>query len=106
MKKMMLTLVTAAITMTLIAANSYRVTFFQTSVVNGVELKPGEYRLDVNDTKATIQLGKQKVEADVKVETMPEKFSQTSVRYTTVDGKYKVSEIRIGGTNTKLVLNN
>jgi hypothetical protein len=37
------------------------------------------------------------------VEEASEKFSRDSVRYTEVDGKMKVREIRLGGTNTKLV---
>jgi hypothetical protein len=45
--------------------------------------------------------GKTKVEAEVKVENVETKYSSTSVRY--ADGK--ISEIRLGGTTKKLVLN-
>jgi hypothetical protein len=88
------------------AAASYKVTFFQPSLINGTELKAGDYKIEVNDNKAVVKSGKNVVEADVKVETSNEKFSTTSVRYNSADGKYRVQEIRLGGTNTKLVFTN
>jgi len=53
-----------------------------------------------------IKVGKQTVEASVKVEDGTEKFPETSVRYATNNGKMMVQEIRLGGTHTKLVFNN
>jgi len=88
------------------AATNYRVTLFQPSLINGTELKPGEYKIELKDNKAVVKGGKSVVEADVKVESAGEKFSSTSVRYTNADGKYKVQEIRLGGTNSKIVFNN
>ncbi len=84
------------------AATSYRVTLFEKSMVNGTELKPGEYKLQVTDNKAVIQQGKTKAESTVKVETTEQKISSTSVKY--VNGA--IQEIRIGGTKTKLVFEN
>lgn len=88
------------------SAKTYSVTLFQPSVIGGTELQPGEYKVDVQDTKIVIKSGKQTVESPVKVETASEKFSSTSVRYASGDGKYRIQEIRLGGTNTKLVLEN
>ena len=88
------------------AASSYHFSLFQPSVVAGTELKPGDYKVQLNGDKAIIKAGKQTVEAAVKVETSTEKFSETSVRFDTANGKMKVQEIRLGGTNTKLVFNN
>ena len=82
---------------------SHLVTLYEPSVINGMELKPGEYRLEVNGNKATLKGAKQSVEASVKVEEEPAKTSSTTVRYNTVEGKYKVEAIRLGGTKTKLV---
>jgi hypothetical protein len=87
------------------SAASYRVTFFQPAVINGTELKPGDYKVKVENNKAIIISGRKSIEADVKVETTDTKFNSTSVRYSNGDGKYRVQEIRIGGTNTKLVFN-
>jgi hypothetical protein len=85
------------------AGESYRITLFQPSVVNGTTLKPGDYKVEVSGGKATIKAGKNTVEADVRLETADQKFSSTSVRYASGDGQYKVQEIRVGGTNTRIV---
>ena len=88
------------------AASSYHFAVFQPSFVAGKELKPGEYKIELNGEKAMIKTGKQVVEAPVKVENGTEKFVETSVRYSNTDGKMNVTEIRLGGTNTKLVFSN
>lgn len=87
------------------AAEKHNLTLFQPSMVNGTELAPGDYRMEVDGDKIVISKGKQKVEANIKVDTADSKFNTTSVRYATADGKYQVQEIRLGGTNRKLVLN-
>ena len=102
-KKIMLTFATAAL-MVASAAEKHNITIFQPSVVNGTVLKPGDYRLELDGEKMTLSKGKEKVEAAVKTETADNKFSSTSIRYANADGKYKVQEIRLGGTNRKLVL--
>jgi hypothetical protein len=79
------------------------VTLFQPSVVQGTELKAGDYKLNLKDSKVVIANGRQSIEANVKVENSDQKFSATSVRYANGDGKYSVQEIRLGGTKTKLV---
>jgi hypothetical protein len=89
----------------LASATNFNVTLFQPSVVAGTELKPGEYKVQVNGDKMTIKNGKKVIEASVKSEQVDSKFGSTSVRYVNGDGKYTVTEIRIGGTNTKLVVN-
>jgi hypothetical protein len=87
------------------AGSSYRVTLTQPSVVKGGELKPGEYKIQVEADKVTFTSGKTSVEAPVKIETGTEKFRNTAVRYTTDNGKANISEIRIGGTATRLLFN-
>ncbi|MGC4049001.1 MAG: hypothetical protein QM757_05725 [Paludibaculum sp.] len=87
------------------SAATYQVTLFQPSTVAGKELKAGDYKLTVDNDKATIAKGKDKVEATVKVENSDTKYSATSVRYTDDNGKMKVQEIRLGGTTTRLVFN-
>ncbi|HTS26769.1 MAG TPA: hypothetical protein VMH81_12915 [Bryobacteraceae bacterium] len=85
-------------------AATYKVTLSQSAVVKGQELKPGEYKLNLEDTKVTIVNGKQSVEVPVKVESVEQKFDSTSVRYVGTE-KPKITEIRIGGTKTKIVFN-
>jgi len=105
MKKILLSFGTLALAVAS-AASSYKVTLFQPSLVNGTELKPGEYKIELKENKAVLKNGKTSVEADIKTETADSKFSSTTVRYRNGDGKYRVQEIRLGGTNTKLVFEN
>lgn len=84
---------------------SSRVTLYQPSLLKGVELKPGEYKNLAEGEKLILQSGKTKAEAVVKIEQMSEKFGATSIRYVNGDGKMRITEIRIGGTRTKLIVN-
>src|SRR4051794_27053623 len=85
------------------SAENYRVTLSQPASVKGTQLKAGDYRLNVENTKCTLVNGKQSVELPVKVETVEKKFDSTAIRYTGAGEKQSISEIRIGGTKTKLV---
>ena len=85
------------------AATTYRVTLFEPSVINGTELKPGEYKVEVNNDKAVIRNGKTSTEATVKVENNDQKFRTNVVRY---GPESRIQEIRLGGTKTRLVFEN
>jgi hypothetical protein len=81
------------------AAGSYSITFYQPVMINGSELKPGDYKLELKDKTAVIKQGKSVTEAPVTVQNETEKYPQTAVR---LNGKL-VEEIRIGGTHTRIV---
>ena len=85
------------------SAASYRVTLSHPSQVVGKQLQAGEYRLNVDNSKLTIVNGKKSVEVPVKVQTGDVKFESTAIRYTGAGDKVSIAEIRIGGTNTRLV---
>jgi hypothetical protein len=85
--------------------STYKITLLQPSVVNGNALKAGDYRLNVGTEKVTIVNGKQSIEVPVKVESVEKKFDTTAIRYTEQGGTTAISEIRLGGTKTKLVFN-
>ena len=99
-KKIILSLATLALAL---SAETHRLTLFQPTTLNGKELKPGDYKIELKDSKAVISRGKQSVESAVRVESSDAKFTNTSVRYANGDGKYDLKEIRLGGTKTKLV---
>lgn len=84
------------------AASTFDVRFYSPVVIAGQELKPGDYKLDLDGNKATIRSGKTSVSTTVKPEQASEAFKGTAVRYHTEGGKNKVEEIRIGGTSQKL----
>jgi hypothetical protein len=94
------------LTLGLASAKTFTISLRQPAVLAGTELKAGDYRLDLQDTKLVVKAsGKQVLESTVKVENSESKFDATSVRYGMIDGKYTVQEIRVGGTNLKLVFN-
>ena len=105
MKKLFLSFATAALVVAS-AASSHTFRMYRPATVGGSELKAGEYKIDVQGDKAVIRQGKTSVEAAVKVESVPDKIASTSIRYDTTDGKFRIQEIRLGGTTTKLVFQN
>jgi len=102
MKKIVFTLATFALAAAS-AAETHRITLYSPAIVNGQELKAGEYKLELDGDKAVLKKGKQSVEAKVKVESADQKFSSTAVRMANGDGTYKINEIRLGGTKTRVV---
>jgi len=87
------------------SAKSFTVTLFEPAMIGGTELKAGDYKCELQDQKIVLRHGKDTAEAAVKVETNGAKYSSTAVTYADANGKNKVEEIRVGGTNMKLVLN-
>jgi hypothetical protein len=85
------------------SAATYRVTLSQPSKVEGKQLKAGEYRLNVADSKLTIVSAKESVEVPVKVQNGETKFDSNSIRYTGTGDKVSIKEIRLGGTKTTLL---
>ena len=84
------------------SAKSYTVNLYQAAKLGNMELKAGEYRIEVTDNKAVIRNGSMHGEAPVTVDnSSPTKHSNTSVRLVG-DGTPRIEEIRIGGTNTTL----
>lgn len=83
------------------AASSYNVTFYEPVMINGSELKAGDYKLELKDKTAVLKQGKNTTEAPVTVEKDPQKYQRTAVRLKGM----QVEEIRIGGTNTRVVFN-
>lgn len=86
------------------SAASYHVKLLDATVVNGTELKPGEYKVDVSENKAIFHAGKKTVEAPIKVQNAANKFGNTSLRYGSgPDGKMTLQSIELGGSKTTLV---
>jgi len=84
------------------AGTSYRVTLYQPAQVAGTTLKPGDYKVEVNDNSVVFKLGKTSTEAKAKVEEGANKILSTTVN---VDGDtQQLKEIRLGGTNKIIVL--
>jgi len=86
-------------------SNSFTLTLSEPTMIGGTELKAGEYKCVLQDQKIVLKHGHQTTEAAVKVETGQSKYSITTVTYANAGGKNKVEEIKLGGTNMKLVVN-
>ena len=81
------------------AAGGYNVTFYQPVTINGSQLKPGDYKLELKDKTVVLKQGKTVTEAPVTIENDSQKYQRTAVR---INGA-QVEEIRIGGTSTRVV---
>jgi hypothetical protein len=103
MKKLLLAF--TLLGLTIAHAKTYRLVLFEKSMLGSTELKPGEYSLEVKDQQAIFKNGQTKAEAPVKVQSESAKYGTTSVRYSNGDGRYRIQEIHIGGTNVRLVFN-
>lgn len=97
-------LLCATLTMAIATASTHRIVFYEDATLNGKQLKAGEYKMEIDGDKISLKKGKTSVDASVKVEQAGEKFSTTTVRYGTEAGKYKVQEIRVGGTSIKVLV--
>jgi len=102
-KKVLITFATLAVAMAS-AATTYKVKLVEPTMVSGTMLKAGDYKVEVTDTRAVFTAGKHTTEAKVKVETASEKFNATSFRYDKdTQGNLKLQEMKIGGSNMKLL---
>ena len=100
LNKVMLAMVSACVITLSAATGVYKVTLFQDSVVNGQQLKAGNYKIEMKgDNTAVLKQGKQTVEIPAHLQTGSSKFGTTEVEYS----NNSVQEIRVGGTNTKIV---
>jgi hypothetical protein len=85
------------------AATKFNITIRDPQWVNGNQLKPGEYSVQIDGDKAVIKSGKNVVEVPAKIETAPAKYSSTELFTQPIGGKSTIEEIRVGGTHTKVV---
>lgn len=99
MKKIMLAVATLALT-ALAASNTFHVTFDSAAWIGGTQVKPGDYKVQIEGDKAILKSGKTVIEAPAKLETVEHKYAASGV---VVDSNQKVREIQIGGTKDRIV---
>jgi hypothetical protein len=104
LKTLVLAGVMAIFTMSMAFAKTYDISFSSPTKVGNVQLKPGDYRMSLNGTKATFTdvSTLKTVTATVKVETTDTKFDDTKVNTTTDNGSTVVKDIEIGGSKMKI----
>jgi len=98
-KTLVLSLVFAGATL-FASGNTFNMSLTQDSVIEGKTLKAGDYKVSFENGNAVIKQGKETIEVPAREETESNKFAATSLMYQN-DGK--LSEVRFGGTHTKIV---
>lgn len=87
------------------AADSWRVNIPTATWVGTTELQPGDYKVEVEGSKAMFtQKGKAVAEVAAKMEEGQQKNRQTALGVSNANGKRTLIDIRIGGTNSKIVI--
>ena len=82
----------------------FQFTLDRPAAVNGSVLQPGQYKLVVRETTASmIAQDGRTVEAPVKIETVASKFDATAITIEVRNSKTVLSEIDLGGRKTKLL---
>jgi predicted component of viral defense system (DUF524 family) len=104
LQTILLAAVLAVFTLSMAFAKSYDVSFSSVTKAGSVQLKPGDYRLTVDGSKATFTDVKsaKSVTTDVKVENADKKFDQTRVDSSNDAGTNVVKDIELGGSKIKV----
>jgi hypothetical protein len=97
-----LTLGLATLALGIAGAASYSFTVTDPIWIGNTQLKPGQYKVEMQGGEAVFKNGKQTVEAPAVEEKADKKFPYTS--FESVDSK--VREIHLGGTSTTIKLMN
>jgi hypothetical protein len=101
LNKVAFTLVTAGVMVASAAAGSFKISILQDSVIEGKQVKAGDYKVELKDNNtAVLKHGKQTIDLSARTETAPSKFESTEMEYT---NNNDLQEIRIGGTTTRIV---
>lgn len=99
LKKILTGFVTVGAVAAMAATGTYKVNLMQNSILDGKQLKPGTYKVDVVNDMATLKHGKTTVTAPAREETAQNKFQNTQMVY----NNNNLQEIDIGGSHTKIV---
>jgi len=86
------------------AENVYRFTLQEPASLNGTQLRPGDYKIQVRGDKAILKFGKTVVgEVPAKLETAEHKFHVTTVDLDGINSNPRIKQIQIDGTNVRIV---
>jgi hypothetical protein len=103
MRKVLFSFATIALAVASAASNSFHVNIDQPTWVGATQLKPGDYKVELEGDKAVMKLGKNVIELPAKVENADKKFDSTTVRVDSANNKNSLKEIRIGGTTMRVL---
>ena len=108
MRKLTLLLMTVALGVVTAAGQSYKFEITSPTWVGNTELQEGNYRIEMNGDKAIIREGHDVVaEVPAMMEHNATKYNYSSLSVSHADAnKPMLDEVRVGGTDTKIVIKN
>jgi hypothetical protein len=89
--------------LSLVFAKTYNFSLSDTANAGTVQLKPGMYKVEVEGSSVVLkdQDGR-KIDTNAAVETVDQKYDQTSVVTSRADGTNRLEYIELGGTKDKV----
>ena len=81
------------------ASNTYKMDITQNSVIEGKMLKPGTYKVTVDNGTATIKDGRNVIEVPAKEVMDTNKVESTELTY----NENNIKEVRFGGTHARIL---
>jgi hypothetical protein len=89
------------------ADRSYEINLSSISKIGDIELQPGQYKLvlDAHKVQLTHLDSGKTVELEAQIQEVETKSDRTQIHTQQVDGVSKASEIRIGGSKTRIKFN-
>lgn len=88
----------------LLSAETFKVNLAEPAMIGTNNLQPGNYLLQVEDSKATLTDKKGKVLATAtKIESADTKYTRTAFAATKEGDKFRIFAIKVAGTTQKVV---
>ncbi|HUI57455.1 MAG TPA: hypothetical protein VLY04_20905 [Bryobacteraceae bacterium] len=86
------------------AGKKYRISIHKALRVGTSELQPGEYHLVLGSPKVRFMplASGEAIEVEATVHSVEQKFSDTLITSSRIEGREKLREIALGGTRTKV----
>jgi hypothetical protein len=84
---------------------TYKINLPNQSKIGASEFQQGEYKLVVDAPKVQLMNARngKTIDVNAKIETADAKFAHTAVTTKLVDGVRQITEIRVGGSKTRLI---
>jgi hypothetical protein len=103
-RTLLLTAALAIFTLSVASAKTYDILLSSPTKAGNVQLKPGEYRLNVNGTKAifTDVNTAKSFTTEIKVENSDKKFGETKIDASSDGSTSVIKDIELGGSKTKI----
>jgi hypothetical protein len=103
MTKTLLTWMTVAVAVASAASKTYSVSIASPAWLGSNELKPGDYKLEIEGDHAVLRNGKAVLNVPAKIEASSQKHIATAVTIDNQGSKPVLREIEVGGTPTTVV---